>query len=401
MGFWQALSALAPVPSALADAHALRLAQQQEQQQFAQESALRDAQVTAQKLAAQGEEQRIKQGMRPIFLPGSKPEFNPVSGTYQQPAYLPDKQTTGLVDVAGVSPEAIAKYQLDSFKKNRAAAAQMLPDASTEQLDYLAYTLSGLKPPAAKFTPLAGPAGQPQLGPDGKTWGVYGRNADGAIVWNPVGQDYKPPAAKTNPYLDWKAQNPNGTVEQYEAMLGRTRVNATGGAGTWTVAEGKYGDPILYNSKTGETREAPNGLHKSGYYAKNIAPLEAAKLNVQGYMDNQVFDGPGDLALQHAFFTATQPSAGFRMTKVQQDILQNSRSWLGSAEAKALHARTGQWYTPEQRQQIANAALSAIADKEQTFEGGPSSGSPTPAKSGNAGSAPKTAKDYLKSIGVQ
>jgi hypothetical protein len=140
--------------------------------------------------------------------------------------------------------------------------------------------------------------------------------------------------------------------------------------GTWTVAEGDNGETKLLNSKTGEMKEAPSGLHKSGYYAKQIAPLEAANMNIDTYIGGKVFDGPGDLALQHEFFTATQPSTGFRMTKVQQDILQNSQSWLNSWKAKAYHAVHGTWFSDEQRQQIANAAKGAIEAKKKSLSGG-------------------------------
>lgn len=180
--------------------------------------------------------------------------------------------------------------------------------------------------------------------------------------------------AKLTPFQKWTKENPNGTVEEYEKMLSKNRT-ANQMLGTWSIQEDSHGNPVLLNSKTGQTQQAPEGLHKSGYYAKQIAPLEAAKLNIQEYMDNGVFDGPGDLALQHEFFTATQPATGFRMTKVQQDILQNSRSWVGSAEAQARHAATGQWYTDDQRKQIAAAAAEAIANKEKSLEG----------TSGNAG----------------
>jgi len=138
--------------------------------------------------------------------------------------------------------------------------------------------------------------------------------------------------------------------------------------GTWTVAEDGQGNPILFNSKTGEQKESPGGMHKSGYFAKQIAPLEAASMNIKTYIDNGVFDGPGDLSLQHEFFTATQPSTGFRMTKVQQDILQNSQSWLNSFEAKAYHALTGTWFSGEQRKQIAKAAQDAIDAKEKVLQ---------------------------------
>jgi hypothetical protein len=142
--------------------------------------------------------------------------------------------------------------------------------------------------------------------------------------------------------------------------------------GTWAVVEDESGKPKLFNSKTGEEKDAPEGMHKSGYYAKQVAPLEAADSNISDYIGAGVFTGPGDLSLQHEFFTATQPSTGFRMTKVQQDILADSQSWMNSLRGKAHHALTGTWFSDEQRKQIASEAQKAIAAKKQALgTGGP------------------------------
>lgn len=150
--------------------------------------------------------------------------------------------------------------------------------------------------------------------------------------------------------------------------------NRENNMGTWSVVEGDNGETKLLNTKTGEMRDAPEGLHKSGYYAKQVAPLEAARMNISSYIDGRVYDGPGDLALQHEFFTATQPATGFRMTKVQQDILQNSQNWLNSIQAKAYHFAHGTWFSDEQRRQIAKAAQDAIDAKKKVLmrsSGGP------------------------------
>lgn len=177
------------------------------------------------------------------------------------------------------------------------------------------------------------------------------------------------------------------TQAAIESRFERSQANQ----GTWSVAEGANGEPQLFNSKTGQMREAPGGLHKSGYYAKQIAPLEAADLNIKDYLGNGVFDGAGDLALQHEFFTATQPSTGFRMTKVQQDILQDSQSWVNSIKGKAHHLTTGTWFSDEQRKQIANAAQQAISAKKKTLTGqagGPKTQQLRDKQSGGADSDP-------------
>lgn len=155
-----------------------------------------------------------------------------------------------------------------------------------------------------------------------------------------------------------------------QARLERQHDRSQANQGTWSVVEDETGKPTLFNSKTGEQKDAPAGMHKSGYFAKQIAPLEAADLNIKQYVDNGVFTGPDDLALQHEFFTATQPSTGFRMTKVQQDILADSQNWINSIKGKIHHATTGTWFSDEQRRQIANAAQQAIAAKKKSLSAG-------------------------------
>lgn len=130
-------------------------------------------------------------------------------------------------------------------------------------------------------------------------------------------------------------------------------------AGTWAIEEDAKGNPILFNSKTGATRPAPGGVERPGttakaqaLYEKNVAPVKSAMEYANDYVQNGVFTGPGDEALQEQFFSMAKPSSGFRMTKPQIDMLQDSRNWMQSAEAKALHAKTGQWFTPDQRNQI-------------------------------------------------
>lgn len=200
MGFWNALSVLAPVAPAMSDAKDLRTAREQDAAKFAQDAELKKAQLTVSQLAAQEAQQRLRAGSQPMFKAGTQPEFNPASGTYQQPAWDDRKQAYSMVDVPGVSPEEQQKFQLDSLKRNRAAAKEMMPpDTSDEALDYLSYTLSGVKPPPAKgaYRSLPGAAGQPRLGADGKS---YVRDvidpSTNQIVEQSMPPDYKPPEPK-------------------------------------------------------------------------------------------------------------------------------------------------------------------------------------------------------------
>lgn len=130
-------------------------------------------------------------------------------------------------------------------------------------------------------------------------------------------------------------------------------------SGTWTLQESADGKPVLLNSRTGETKPAPNGVQRSGTADKKNAaiekeqgPTKAALDYATNYVKNGVYTGSGDEALQEKFFELAKPSVGFRMTQPQMDMLQNSRGWMGSLAAKARHATTGTWFDDEQRNQI-------------------------------------------------
>jgi hypothetical protein len=190
----------------MSDAQDIRAQRAQDQQDLE----LKKAQLTTQQFAAQNEQQRLRAGTQPMFKAGSQPEFNPTSGTYQQPAWDDKKQTYAMVDVPGVSPEAQQKQALESLKRNRAAAKEMMPPGtSDENLDYLAYTLSGMNPPPiTKVTQMTGDAGKPFKGNDGLYY-VKGKNADGTSVDIPMGPNYTPPAPKA----------PTSPTSQYANLL--------------------------------------------------------------------------------------------------------------------------------------------------------------------------------------
>lgn len=168
-------------------------------------------------------------------------------------------------------------------------------------------------------------------------------------------------------------ENSDGTITVLRGPQKGYEKTATGGGGTWSIVDGPNG-PELFNSKTAQTRTAPTGMHAKGWYDKNVAPLDAAETNIKNYLASGTPNGPDDLALQHEFFTATQPATGFRMTKVQQDTLLNARSVWEGMKARVQHTATGILFTPEQRRQISDAALKAIDAKRKALQGN-SSGS--------------------------
>jgi hypothetical protein len=142
-----------------------------------------------------------------------------------------------------------------------------------------------------------------------------------------------------------------------------------GEAGTWQLAEDKDGKPIFYNSKTGQQKDA-GGIQRSGAQEKKTAaeekefgPARAAQQYADDYLANGRFTGSGDEALQEKFFELAKPTTGFRMTQPQIDMLQNSRSWMNSAEAHLRHMATGTWFSDEQRKQIAQTMRDLAAAK--------------------------------------
>lgn len=152
--------------------------------------------------------------------------------------------------------------------------------------------------------------------------------------------------------------------------------------GTWSIQEDATGKPVQFNSKTGEVRPVV-GVQRSGTKAKADAaeeksngPARDALSYAQNYLNNGVFTGSGDEALQEKFFDLAKPTTGFRMTKPQMDMLQNSRNWMNSVEAKALHATTGRWFTDKQRREIVQTMTDLANAKMKA--GGSSKGASVP-----------------------
>lgn len=192
--------------------------------------------------------------------------------------------------------------------------------------------------------------------------GYAGPNGEPLEIDEKTGQTRVAPGetgAKTS-----KVQNPQ--EKTYDALLksGMTPIQAyekirekppgTTNVGTWAIDEDKDGKPIMFNSKTGETRAAP-GVQKAGTKAKAdaaVAPVQAALDYANDYVPRTVHTGPGDEALMEKFFELAKPSTGFRMSQQQIDMLKDAQSWMGGIEAHIRHAAVGTWFSDEQRKEI-------------------------------------------------
>jgi hypothetical protein len=335
-----------------------------------------------------------QQAPEPTGIQGFLKAFHPHGATYQQPTkYSGDATPEGGTAKADESLHPHAPQQTED---------QKLQD-SLKKIDFYAQRLKASGVPDDQINMFRNEAIEKAMGAAGNLIPknakldiqsgimVGGMDEHGRVFTNAqiksgeagptlksMMDDYEKGEQKKADDADKKESAKEQHSEKVEAGKESRFERSLADRGTWTVAEGENGEPKLFNSKTGEMKEVPGGMHKSGFYAKQIAPIEAAGLNIKNYMENGVFDGPGDLSLQHEFFTATQPATGFRMTKVQQDILQGSQSWMNSVQAKVHHTLTGTWFSDEQRKQIAKAAQDAIAAKKQAIGAGSQSTGASP-----------------------
>jgi hypothetical protein len=181
-------------------------------------------------------------------------------------------------------------------------------------------------------------------------------------------------------------------IQAYEKIRekpGGTTINQ----GTWTLDEDPTtGKPVLFNSKTGETKDAPAGVAKAGTFAKAQAATEPAKQALDyatNYGNMPVHTGPGDEALMEKFFELAKPSTGFRMSQPQMDMLKNAQSTMGGMEAHLRHMTTGTWFSDNQRKQIVSTMGDLARAKGLSVDstGQPGSGSQSDGKPNAGGQA--------------
>jgi len=178
----------------MSDAQDIRTQRAQDAAKFAQDQQLRDAQLTAQKLAAQGEQQRITQGAQPVII--GDPQWNPTTHSNQVLTFDKNTGALALKDAPGVDPSIVAddKYQAARSDYKKVAGRDLSPEEDSS----IFFQTHGYKPPTAmRLTALPGAAGQPRLGADGKS---YVRDmfdpSTGQTVETPMPADYKPPPPK-------------------------------------------------------------------------------------------------------------------------------------------------------------------------------------------------------------
>jgi hypothetical protein len=440
VSFWQALSALAPVAPALSDARDIRTQRDQEQQQFGQEQQLRQAQLTAQKLAAQGEQQRQTQANAPVTI--GEPQWNPTTHSNQILTFDKNTGSFAMKDVPGIDPSAAAeaRYQAASADFEKISKRKLTPEED-EELFFQSY---GYKSPTPKISQLAGDAGKPYKGNDGQYY-VNAKDASGAIVAMPLGPNYNPPAPKpaspssiyTNllakQILANKKQGPpltNEEAAQLTAAQSALDIAGITRAQAWAQAAAQNNLIAVTDPDTGMdtlvtraqaagaansgapllagTVSAPTGMDKKNSMLAQSAIQQVNRMEIILARDpNLVGPGSGQLTALQTWLGTQDPDA--------QAFLMSSL--LGSEHGVAvfggrnvhtiqdLQNTLGAWKT---NPAALKAALDVIKETMAPWAtaGGrlPAPRNPaspaTPNPASNSG-APKTAADYLKSIGVQ
>jgi hypothetical protein len=116
-------------------------------------------------------------------------------------------------------------------------------------------------------------------------------------------------------------------------------------------------------------------------------------LNYASIYEKESPTGSGDEALMEKFFELAKPSTGFRMSQPQIQMLATARSWMDSAEAKAMHATKGTWFSDDQRKQIIHTMKDLAAAKQM------STTKSTSTKESSDKSTSKAAKDPFTAFG--
>lgn len=216
----------------------------------------------------------------------------------------------------------------------------------------------------------------PVTGPDGKP--IMGKN-DGKYVQLEIGG--QPHTVEVD--------DKGNTIKDLGATGEKPTNIHVGEQGTWSLQEDKDGKPILFNSKTAETKDA-TGMQKSGTTAKAEAaqnkltePVDAAMSYAEDYA-KQPPTGSGDEALMEKYFELAKPSTGFRMTQPQIDMLNHAQGLFTGIEAKARHFATGTYYTAQQRKEIIGTMRSLGAAKKAAMNKGGTSPATTPSASAPA-----------------
>jgi hypothetical protein len=228
VGFWNALSVLAPVAPAMSDAADLRTQRQRDAADFASEQALKQAQLTTQKLAAQLDQQRLTAGNAPSQIPGTKDYYSAAEGSWMRPSLVNGEYKA--VKIPGQAPADELKQATKGLKDAFDAMGIQVPPNVLADLGYRIYGGTGAYPATgmgvAKPVTLKGPDGQP-IGASfsgGRYYDSEGKEIENPVLWEkPVAARSLPPATQymqlyTKKLLADRKQGPPLTAEETAQM---------------------------------------------------------------------------------------------------------------------------------------------------------------------------------------
>jgi hypothetical protein len=112
--------------------------------------------------------------------------------------------------------------------------------------------------------------------------------------------------------------------------------------------------PANVESAASAGREETAQTKANDLQEKTMGPSRDAINYANDYLKRGVFTGTSDEGLQEKFFELAKPSSGFKMTKPQMDMLQNSQDAINSVTAKLEHAFTpdAPWFSQKLRRDI-------------------------------------------------
>jgi hypothetical protein len=333
MGFWNALSVLAPVAPALSDAQDIRTQRAQDAAKFAQDAELKKAQITAQQMAAQADQQRIfkESTIRDLG-------WNPV--TLSNQALVQDPKTGALTvqdAPGGIDPSVRFKKTVDAYEKTM--GRKVTPEENQRFLMQTygmpGSTSAGIGVP--KSVTLKGPNGEPQAASfyGGKYYDEKGEEVTNPEIYQkaaPVrtpSNDTRFIAITGRPESSWTPED-REFVQGYKNMV-NTKTTEPGVARMNALSQGRVVTPVDPNDPASEIYSTAGqamrqGLHAPGsidYRLQMPTGTERGRADLAMSAREQMTDMENILRTRSDLFG---PVAG-KITNVTQ--------WIGSQDPDA------------------------------------------------------------------
>lgn len=128
-----------------------------------------------------------------------------------------------------------------------------------------------------------------------------------------------------------------------------------GAVGNWSLQEGPEGKPILFNSKTAQTKEAPAGMEAKGTADKQKKAAQPMQDVLDEIAESKEYaanpSATNDYGLLMNFIGTTKPEslAKLRLNQNEVHLATGTRGSLGDLQALAQRVENGEMLTPDQR----------------------------------------------------